>query len=485
MASAVATVGSARPFFSWFTCARSSAARDASSPSVQPRVARSRERVLRLTPAPSPRGAGGGKRPRSARPTRRAPPRRGTRLRAADWRPRPEDVRGAVAGAAYGARARPRRCPVAGAARAGGSAPPVADGAARPEDGSRRASRQGQRLHWFGTTALRQELRLAGQRDGAGAWQPIVRVGRRVVGRRDAEDAHRVFAEAAKDARLAVPCSRAERGLRRRPGREAEGDRERADLGARVRRRAVVARRVGAGQGRGPWRARGALVRPAVAPQRRRVTDRARLDGGVMRAHGAWTASVRDARETGQARRGGAAPLRQEVEGQVDLEIEGDAERRRAGRAVSGSRDGHVLVVADRAEDTDTCVRDRGVRNRQRRPEQARALMVAAFGRIAVGADVSRRAGVAVVVLHAVEVTVRVRGAAEADLAPRAGAAAADSRPRAAEGRAVAGAGGRRRAGAEGVGAGPDVGAGIGRAGSVQGEHGAAARSHGRERNGS
>src|SRR5437667_10403406 len=64
---------------------------------------------------------------------------------------------------------------------------------------------------------------------------------------------------------------------------------------------------------------------------------------------------------------------------------------------------------------------------------------------------------VAVVVVPAVEVTVRVRGAGEADLAPRAGAGRADARAGAGEGRAVAGAGGRRRAGTGGARAGPDA----------------------------
>src|SRR5439155_573505 len=152
MARAVATVGSARPFFSWFTCARSSAARDASSPSVQPRAARTPERLLRLTDALCSSGAGGGTASRSARPARRAPPRRGTRHRAADWRPRPGGGRAAAGAAAYAARARPRRCPVLGAAPEGGSPPLSGDGAARPDDGSRYASRQGARLHRTGTS---------------------------------------------------------------------------------------------------------------------------------------------------------------------------------------------------------------------------------------------------------------------------------------------------------------------------------------------
>src|SRR5262249_46503602 len=49
--SAVATVGSARPFFTWFTCARSSPARVASSASVQPRSASRRGSALRTISA--------------------------------------------------------------------------------------------------------------------------------------------------------------------------------------------------------------------------------------------------------------------------------------------------------------------------------------------------------------------------------------------------------------------------------------------------
>src|SRR3989442_8928704 len=59
--------------------------------------------------------------------------------------------------------------------------------------------------------------------------------------RRVLEATKRILAEAEEDLRLAVPRPRAEGGLRRRPGREAEGDREPADLGTHVRRRAIVA----------------------------------------------------------------------------------------------------------------------------------------------------------------------------------------------------------------------------------------------------
>jgi len=184
-------------------------------------------------------------------------------------------------------------------------------------------------------------LRHPRYRHGAGARQPTIGVGRRVKGRRDAEDARqgrglhrpggqiarrlahlrdrvgvgvpegpvevllaarerrggalairgapvrrgrrvleapqRILAEGAEDERLAVPRPRAERGLRRRPGRKREGDRQPADLGAHVRRRAVVARRVlGVPGERGvARRARRALVRAAVTQSGRRVADRA------------------------------------------------------------------------------------------------------------------------------------------------------------------------------------------------------------------
>src|SRR5439155_12206036 len=86
----------------------------------------------------------------------------------------------------------------------------------------------------------------------------------------------------------------------------------------------------------------------------------------------------------------------------------------------------------------------------------------AALRRIAMGADVPFRAGVAVVVVPAGEVTVRIHGAAEADQALGAGAAsAADARSGAGERVGVAGAGGRRRAGADGARAGADA-AGLG-----------------------
>src|SRR5439155_24223039 len=113
----------------------------------------------------------------------------------------------------------------------------------------------------------------------------------------------RILAEGAEAERLAVPRPGAERGLRHRPGREAEGDREPADLGAHVRRRAVVAGRVlgVTGDDGVARRARRALVRAAVALAGRRVADRARLDTRVVRAHTARTVAARHARDDCQA----------------------------------------------------------------------------------------------------------------------------------------------------------------------------------------
>src|SRR5947199_133185 len=124
------------------------------------------------------------------------------------------------------------------------------------------------------------EVLLAARERRGGALAIRGAPGRR--GGRIPEAPERVLAEGAEDERLAVPRPRAERGLRRRPGREREGDREPADLGTHVRRRAVVARRVlGVPADDGiARRARRALVRAAVAEVRRRVADRARLDGG-------------------------------------------------------------------------------------------------------------------------------------------------------------------------------------------------------------
>src|SRR5881409_1279222 len=54
MASAVATVGSARAFFTWFRCARSMPARAASWASLQPRAAARRATAFRITGAGAP-----------------------------------------------------------------------------------------------------------------------------------------------------------------------------------------------------------------------------------------------------------------------------------------------------------------------------------------------------------------------------------------------------------------------------------------------
>src|SRR5207244_1274129 len=117
-------------------------------------------------------------------------------------------------------------------------------------------------------------------------------------GGRVLEATQRILAEAAEDERLAVPRPRAERGPRRRPSREGEGDREPADLGAHVRRRAIVARRVlgVTGDNGVTRRARCSLVRAAVALHGRRVADRARLDGGtVIDARAAGAVRIRRA----------------------------------------------------------------------------------------------------------------------------------------------------------------------------------------------
>src|SRR5439155_470162 len=78
-------------------CARSSAVRAASCPSVQPRAARSRERSFVLTPAPSVRDAAGAS--RCDPPPSRARLRRGTRRRAAGSPPAPAGARAAAAAA--------------------------------------------------------------------------------------------------------------------------------------------------------------------------------------------------------------------------------------------------------------------------------------------------------------------------------------------------------------------------------------------------
>src|SRR5439155_6158934 len=224
---------------------------------------------------------------------------------------------------------------------------------------------------------------------------------------------------------------------------------------------AVVARRVlGVPGERGVARLAGrALVRAAVAEVCRRVADRAGLDRRVVPAEPARAVG---ARRTRQADVGaGGAPLRQEVGGQVDLRVERQRDAGGPLGAIAAPRDGGVEAVADRVDDARARVRHRCVRNRQRRPEQTRALMRAALRRVAVRADVPRRAHVAVVVVPAVEVTVRVRAAGETNLAPRAGARRADARPGAGERHGAAGAGGRRRAGPGGARAGADA-AGLG-----------------------
>src|SRR5439155_26690215 len=93
------------------------------------------------------------------------------------------------------------------------------------------------------------------------------------------------------------------------------------------------------------------------------------------------------------------------------------------------ARVGGIVDAAVRVDDARARVRDGGIRHRQRRAEQARALVVGP----AVRAHVPDIAHAAVDIRAAVEVAIRVDRARDPLLARRAGAARALARPVAGE----------------------------------------------------
>src|SRR5262249_52703056 len=113
MASAVATVGSALPFFTWVTQARSMRARAGRSTSVQCRSARSLAIAFRISGAA--RGA-----TTALRPGRRGRPQAARRAPAADWHPAFAAARGRAPARAPDAQAPPAQSRAAQAAPAAG-----------------------------------------------------------------------------------------------------------------------------------------------------------------------------------------------------------------------------------------------------------------------------------------------------------------------------------------------------------------------------